>query len=119
MNRRLIALLLAGLFAAAGCGGQKATGVASIDPRIIGTWNLTEGDYPLTNEYRADGTMVQHLMRGKTEPVPFRIEGNQLIYVQRQDDGRITEQKTQFELSGDTLTFIYSPEVRMVFVRQR
>lgn len=51
------------------------------DPRIVGEWSLEEGDdYLLVDEYRADGTLVQHVFGKTTAPTPFRIEGNFIVY---------------------------------------
>lgn len=76
-------------------------------------------DYPLTNEYRADGTVVQHVMGQIRDPIPFRIEGDQLIVSLRQSNGVVTEDKTRYTLSGDMLTFIDSPNSKRVFHRDR
>ena len=77
------------------------------------------GDYPLTDEYRADGTLVQHVFGKTTEPMPFRIEGKFLVVGVKQDDGKVSEDKTEFSLTGDTLTFVDSPTSKRVFLRQR
>jgi hypothetical protein len=114
----VIAVSLLAMLATAGC--KRTTAVRSVppsDPRIVGTWTLAGGDYPLTDEYRADGTLVQHVGNRTTEPTPFRIEGEYLVVTLAQPDGRSTEQKTRFALSGDTLTMIDAPTVKRVFRR--
>jgi hypothetical protein len=110
--------LVAIVLMAAGCG-KDAASVTPADPRIVGVWTLVGGDYPLTNEYRADGTVVQHLSGRTTDPVPFRIEGKFLICSVKQPDGTTFEQKDEFTLTGDTLTFIDAPTVRRVFRRNK
>src|SRR4051812_31893628 len=79
-------VLLAVLSMVSGCGKKKVASVPPSDPRIVGTWTLEGGDYALTNEYRADGTVVQHVGGRASEPSPFRIEGNLLIYSIEQPD---------------------------------
>jgi hypothetical protein len=112
--------LLALAVMAGGCGHGRAPSVPPADPRIIGLWTLEEGgDYPLTNEYRANGTVVQHVDGRSTEPSPFRIEGKFLIYSVKQPDGEVLEQKEEFTLTDDILTFIDSPTSKRVFRRDR
>ena len=85
----------------------KLSSVPPSDPRIIGSWSIVGGDYPLVNEYRADGMLVQYVGGRKCNaPSPFRIEGEYLIVSVEQDDGSVFEQKDRFTLKGDTLTFI-------------
>ena len=117
--RLLGVVLLSVLFLAGGCGKKGITSVPPSDPRIVGVWTLEGGDYPLTNEYFADGTVVQHVFGKKTDPRPFRIEGKFLIYTVEQPDGRMTEQKEEFTLKDDTVTFIDSPTSKRVFRRQK
>ena len=76
---------------------------------IVGTWKSVGGDYPLTNEYRADGTLVQHVGGRQTAPSPFRIEGDRLIVSVSQPDGTVFEQEDRFAVTGQTLTF-FDPE---------
>ena len=52
------------------------------------------------------------------DPKPFRIEGNFLIYTIEQPDKRVTEQKEEFSITGDKLTFGDSPTSKRVFHRQ-
>jgi hypothetical protein len=114
--------LLATLFALMPAAGGGRTGVASVppsDPRIVGVWTLQDGDYPLTNEYRADGTLVQHVFGKTTDPVPFRIDGPHLVYTVKQLDGRVTEQKAEFTLAGDTRVLVDSPTTKRVFRRDK
>src|SRR5215216_2275925 len=91
--------LLAVLLTVGGCGKKKGASAPPSDPRIVGVWTLEGGDYPLTNEYRADGTVVQHVGGRATEPSRFRIEGNQLVYLVEQPDGKVVEQKEEFRLT--------------------
>ena len=111
-------VLPAALLMAGGCGKKQAAGTPPSDPGIVGVWTLEGGDYPLTNEYRADCTVVQHTGGRTTEPSRFRVEGNVLIYSVEQPDGTIFEQKEEFILTGDTLTFVDSPTSRRVFRRK-
>src|SRR5215217_468855 len=100
----------------AGCKRKAAVqSVPPSDPRIVGSWTLTGGDYPLTDEYRADGTLVQHVGNRTTEPAPYRIEGEQIIVSLAQPDGRVTETKNRFTLAGDTLTLFDSPTIKRTF----
>src|SRR5215217_468846 len=102
--------------ATAGCKRKAAVeSVPPSDPRIVGSWTLTGGDYPLTDEYRADGTLVQHVGNRTTEPAPYRIEGEQIIVSLAQPDGRVTETKNRFTLAGDTLTLFDSPTIKRTF----
>ena len=110
--------LLAALSVAGGCGKKEVASVPPSDPRIVGVWISQGGDYPLTNEYRADGTLVQYAFGKTSEPRPFRIEGDLLIYTLKQPDGSVTEQKQKFTLAGDTLTMINSTS-KQVFQRQK
>jgi len=113
-------MILFTLCCAAGCFRKRdSSGVPPADPRIVGSWTLQGGDYPLTDEYRADGTLVQHVFGKTTEPMPFRIEGKFLVVGVKQDDGKVSEDKTEFSLTGDTLTFVDSPTSKRVFLRQR
>jgi acetate kinase len=88
------------------------------DSRIIGFWKGIGGDYLLTNEYRTDGTVVQHVGNRSSEPSPFRIEGDYMIHSLKQPDGRIFEQKTRFQVSENQLTFIYSGTTKCVFQKE-
>jgi hypothetical protein len=117
--RSLGVVLLAAVSLACGCGKKEVASLPPSDPRIVGVWTLQGGDYPLTNEYLADGTVVQHVSGKKTDPSSFRIEGKFLIYTIEQPDGRVTEQKEEFILTDDTLTFIDSPTSKRVFRRQK
>ena len=89
--------------------------VAPADPRIIGFWKGVGGDYGLINEFRLDGTLIQHVGDRASRPSHFRIEGDYIITSLEQPDGSISEQKEQYAISGDTLTFIYSPRKKMHF----
>ena len=108
------------LVALAGCDrDDRPAGVAPTDPRIVGAWTMAGGDYPLTDEYRADGMLVQ-TVRGRTmEPHPFRIEGEFIIVSVKQPDGTAYEQKDRFTLKDDTLTFTDSNGSKRVFRRDR
>lgn len=87
------------------------------DKRIIGSWQIEGGDYPLIDEYRSDGTVVQHINDSCGNPMPFRIEGDLLIVSVTQPDGDIFDFKTQFSISEDTLIFFDSPDSKRVFRR--
>lgn len=117
--RSLSIVLLLLLTLGGGCGKKESASVPPADPRIVGVWTLQGGDYPLTNEYLADGTVVQQVFGKKTDPRPFRIEGKFLVYSVTQPDGRVTDQKEEFTLTQDTLTFIDSPTSTRVFRRQK
>ena len=90
----------------------------SVNSRIIGSWRITGGDYPLVNEYRADGTLVQRVGGRKTEPYKFRIEGEYLTVSVPQPDGTISETKERFALKDDTLTFFGSDGSKRTFRRE-
>lgn len=90
---------------------------AAIDPRILGFWTIVNGDYGLTDEYRANGTVVGYVGGRRSSPIPFRIDGEYLTYLVKQPDGSVFEQKARFKLSGDTLTFFDSPRRKRVFRR--
>jgi len=85
--------------------------------RIVGAWTITDGDYPLTRVYRADGTVVQYVAGQMIQPRRFEIDGEFLTSFVEQTDGHIFEQKTRFEILGDTLTFYDSPTSKRVFRR--
>jgi hypothetical protein len=90
---------------------------APSDTRIIGSWRIEGGDYPLINEYRSDGTLIQHIDDRSGEPIPFRIEGDLLVTSLVQPDGSVFENKTRFAISEDTLTFFDSDDTKRVFRR--
>jgi hypothetical protein len=100
-----------------GCD-RRSGNVRPSDPRIIGSWTLVGGDYPLTNEYRADGTLVQHVSGRTGKPLPFRIEGKYLIVSVKQPDGTVSDTKDRIELSDDRLTFFDPGGTKRVFLRQ-
>jgi hypothetical protein len=79
---------------------------SNIPQQLIGFWKVVGGDYPLTDEYRPDGTLIQHVGDRTSDPIAFRVEGNHLISSLEQPDGTTSEQRAQFELSEDKLTFI-------------
>ena len=87
------------------------------DPRIIGFWKGVGGDYGLINEFRLDGTVIQHVGDRSSKPSPFRTEGDYIIYSLEHPNGSVFEQKTQYLISEDTLTFIYPPRKKMHFRR--
>src|SRR5690349_20926170 len=87
--------------------------VTPADPRIIGFWKGIGGDYGLINEFRSDGILIQHVGDRTTRPAPYRIEGDHVVTVLEQPDGSISEDRTQYAISGDTLTFFYSPRKKM------
>src|SRR6266567_7921825 len=96
---------------------NTTSNVPPTDPRIIGFWTSVSGDYTLTNEYRADGTLIQHVGDRTGRPIPFQIEGECLICSIEQPNGTVFEQKTRFAISDETLTFFHSPRKRRVFRR--
>jgi hypothetical protein len=98
---------------------DKTSNVHIAASRIIGFWTVIDGDYPLTDEYRADGTIVQHIGDIVSKPHPFRIEGDFIISSIKQPSGKIFEQRAQFVLSSDTLTFLDSPKSKRIFRRSR
>ena len=114
MKRPLSLLLLTVLLV--GCG-KKIKSVPPADPRIVGSWSVVNGDYPLTNIYRSDGTMVQHLSGGETDPSAYRIEGDQLIITIETKGEPPSEQKMRYSISGDVLTLYYSADVKMQYQR--
>lgn len=87
------------------------------DADIVGFWKVIGGDYPLINEYRSDGTLIQHIGNRAGKPIPFRTDGNCIISFLEQPDGRIYEEKKQFLVSENTLTLIYSAKKKMQFQR--
>ena len=87
------------------------------DLRIVGSWSIIGGDYQLTDEYRADGTVVQHVGGRTSKPKRFQIDGEILTCFVEQPDGRIFEQKARFGISEDTLTFYDSPRTKRIFRR--
>jgi len=91
--------------------------ISEVMSGIIGFWSNVGGDYALTNEYRADGTVVQHVGKGSSSPQPFRIDGDCLIFSIVQPNGSIFEQRARFVLSGDLLTLLHSPKTKCVFKR--
>ena len=96
---------------------DKIQNVPPADMRIVGAWTITDGDYPLTRVYRADGTVVQYVAGQMIQPRRFEIDGEFLTSFVEQTDGHIFEQKTRFEILGDTLTFYDSPTSKRVFRR--
>lgn len=90
------------------------------DPRIIGFWEGINGDYKLTNEYREDGTFVQHVGERSSDTRRYRIEGDEFISLIEQRDRSIHEQRTKYSISGDQLTFYYGKtEMRFRRVEKR
>src|SRR5262245_3793020 len=96
---------------------SQTNDVTPADPRIIGFWKCVGGDYGLINEYRSDGTIIQHVGDRASPPSPFRIEAECVVYSLQQPDGSVSETKTRFEISGDILTFFYPPRRKMHFQR--
>lgn len=84
---------------------------------IVGTWKLQDGDYPLTRVFLADGNFINRM--GKlTQQVPYRVEGDEVVFLVEQPDKTILEQRERFTLSGNTLTFHDSDDDQRVFIRQ-
>lgn len=115
----VVLLVVVPLLMAAARAKKNASGAPHPDAGIVGVWTIQGGDYPLTNEYRADGTMVQRVGGRSSDPSPYRIEGDRLVYSVKQHDGTVFEQAEEFRLAGDTLTFIDSPSENRVFRRNR
>jgi hypothetical protein len=88
-----------------------------IPQQLIGFWKVAGGDYPLIDEYRPDGTLIQHVGDRASDPIPFRVEGDYLISSLEQPDGTISEQRARFEVSEDRLTFIDSDGSKRAFQR--
>jgi hypothetical protein len=89
---------------------------------LIGLWKLTNGDYPLTREFRGDGSCVSRAPGFDANPIPFRIEGDRIIFSVEQPDGSIFEQEERFELAEDNLTFFdveNNDEPPRIFKRKR
>jgi hypothetical protein len=85
--------------------------------QLIGFWKVVGGDYPLVDEYRAEGVLIQRVGDQTSDPIPFRVEGDCLISILEQPDGSKSEQRERFELSADRLTFIDSDGARRNFQR--
>lgn len=77
----------------------------SIPHDLIGMWECVNGDYPLTQIFRADGTLISLAFGRDDTPAHYRIEADVLIVPSEQADGSIFEQKSRFEIDGDTLYF--------------
>lgn len=90
---------------------------SSIPQQLIGFWKVIGGDYPLVDEYRSDGVLVQHVGDQASDPIPVRVEGDFLVARLEQPDGTMSEQKERFELSGDHLSFIASDGSKRSFQR--
>ena len=93
--------------------------LSSIPQDLLGFWTITGGDYNLTDEYRADGTKIQHSCGRQGQPIPFRVEKDHLILFIEQPDGEVSEQATRFKLTGNTLTFFDSATSERVFCKCR
>lgn len=98
-------------------GGDSRS--SSPDARIVGSWSSVGGDYALTNEYRPDGMLVQHVGAQKSKPMPYRIEGEYLVVSVKQPDGKVSDSKDRFVLEGDTLTFLDPNGSKRVFRRTK
>lgn len=109
LNSILITLTACLLLLAHGCGRDEVKNLSSTGSGIVGFWTRSGGDYHLTNEYRDDGMLVQHIDGKAGTPRPYRIQGDLLIVSVPQDDGRIFEFTNQFTLAGEELTFFDSP----------
>ena len=68
---------------------NPATKPKLLYPDIIGFWEGVSGDYPLIDEYRADGTFIQHVRERSTKPAAFRIDGEYMIYSIEQPNGSV------------------------------
>ncbi len=117
MTKLLVMILIAPITLLALGGCSKNVGTPPSDPRIIGYWTMVGGDYPLTNEYRADGMFIQHSGAQSGDASPFRIEGDQIIITITQPDGKPSIFKIRFQLEGDTLTLFDSDTEKRIFRR--
>jgi hypothetical protein len=88
-----------------------------LEKAILGRWTVINGDYPLSNEYRADGTLIQRMGGSERAPLPYRVDGDVLIYSVEQPDGSIFEQKMKFKIAGDTMTCFGDSEHNVVLKR--
>ena len=95
------------------------SGSSNIPQQLIGFWKVVGGDYPLTDEYRADGTLVQHVGDNTSDPIPVRVEGDCVVSSLEQPDGTTSEQREKFELSEDALIFADSDGSKRTFRRVR
>lgn len=118
----LIALTACLLLLTYGCERNEVKGPASAGLGIVGFWTRSGGDYSLTNEYRDDGMLVQHIDGKAGTPRPYRIQGDLIIVSVPQEDGRIFDFTNQFALAGEELIFFDSPTDKSdtrVFKRDR
>jgi hypothetical protein len=92
---------------------------SNVPQQLIGFWKVVDGDYPLVDEYRPDGVLVQHIGDRTSDPIPFRVEGDFLISSLEQPDGTTSEQREQFAVSEDRLTFVSSDGSKREFQRAR
>lgn len=83
-----------------------ANNSSNIPPQLVGFWKVVGGDYPLINEYRADGVLIQHVGDQTADPIGLRVEGEYLVSIIEQPDGSISEDREKFEVSAEGLTFI-------------
>ena len=78
---------------------------------------MVGGDYPLVNEYRPSGMLIQHVGGRTSEPIPFRVEGDYVVSILEQPDGTTSEHRERFEVSGESLRFIDSDGSKREFQR--
>ena len=90
---------------------------SNIPQQLIGFWKIVGGDYPLVDEYRADGVLIQHVGDRTSEPITIRVEGDFMITRVEQPDGSTSEDRERFELSADRLTFMDSDGSKRNFQR--
>jgi hypothetical protein len=88
-----------------------------IPQELIGFWKVVGGDYPLVDEYRSDGVLIQHVGDQTSDPIPCRVEGDFIVSILEQPDGSTSEQRERFELSADRLAFVDSDGKKRHFER--
>jgi len=108
-----VLVMLFGLF------GCKQAVTASDPARpIVGTWKLRGGDYPLTNDVRADGTFVQRVGSQESEPSKWRVEGLELVISTKQPDGTTADTRIKYSVNASQLSLEYGDRT-MTFDRSK
>jgi len=90
---------------------------SNIPQQLIGFWKVVGGDYPLVDEYRSNGMLIQHVGDQTSEPIAFRVEGDYVVSILDQPDGTTSEQRERFEVSADSLRFFDSDGSKREFRR--
>lgn len=89
----------------------------NVENLIIGKWECINGDYGLISEFKQDGTLIQHIGSATFPPRKYIIDGKFLVVFVEQPDGSIFEQKEQFSIVNDVLTFIFTPRTKRHYKR--